>query len=503
MATTRSAFGPIRFGLLVLAGVAASRGEVVPARVFGDRMVLQRDRSVPVWGTAAADEEVTVEFADQRHRAVADGTGRWRVYLDPLAASFAPRVMRIAGRNVLTFSEVLVGEVWLCSGQSNMEYPASRPFWGQAIANADPRRQGDPATLAELAKVDLPAVRLFRVHKKLGKADVVSDGWTECRGQPLTLFSAIGFFFARELQPELRVPVGVIQAAWGGTRIERFTPPSAFTWLPAFAAEMSRTPPTIDGLKELGSKYRGFIEPLAPYALRGVLWYQGESNVNNCNDGARYPDKMQALVEGWRAAWENPELSFHSVQLVPYSYAKRKDGPVALTTESLPEFWEGQFLAQRIPGVWLVPSIDQAEDLDNAHPRAKAMIAHRLASQVLAKSYRRPAVATGPVFAKLSREGDALMVDFDGVGSGLVSRDGLSLTNFEVAGDEGRFVSAEAKIENGRVAIRSAAIAEPTQVRFAWREDAQPNLMNREGWPAYPFRSRAPDWQPAPVRAAP
>lgn len=491
---------PVAFLVGLLASLAATRAEVSLPRVLGDNVVLQRDLPVPIWGRAAPGEAVTVRFAGQETRTTADSAGAWRVDLDPLPASAEPRELVASGTNTLVLRNILVGEVWLCSGQSNMEYAAGLDYKSIPAAS-----KTDAALAADIAGPGFPEIRLFRAEKKLQPPEVVSPGWQEARADAIAPFSAVGFLFARELHRELGVPVGILQAAWGGTRIEVWTPPNGYAAHPAFAKEAAAEPLLIDGLAP-GKQYAAMVRPLAPFALRGVLWYQGESNIVEGNDGLRYADKFDALVASWRAAWNRSDLPFYAVQLAPYAYSRREKDKLPHSVTALPELWEAQALATRIPRTGLVPILDHAHNLRDIHPTQKRPVAERLAKLALADTYGRAGlVHAGPVFEKLEvREGKALVRFRTSSATGLKSRDGQPLSHFELAGIDGVFVPAEAVIEGqgsdaGIVVVSSASVPEPRQVRFAWHETAQPNLVNAEGWPAYPFRSEAPDWRPSGI----
>ena len=490
---------PVALLLGLLASLAATRAEVSLPRVLGDNLVLQRDLPVPIWGRAAPGETVTVRFAGQEKQTTADPAGAWRIDLDPLPASAEPRELVVSATNTLTLRNLLVGEVWLCSGQSNMEYAAGLDYKSIPAAS-----KTDAALASDLAGPGFSEIRLFRAEKKLQPPEVVSSGWQEARADAIAPFSAIGFLFARELHRELGVPVGILQAAWGGTRIEVWTPPEGYLAHPAFAKEAVANPLLIDGVAP-GKQYAGMVRPLAPFALRGVLWYQGESNVIEGNDGLRYADKFEALVAYWRSAWRRPDLPVYSVQLAPYAYSRREKDKVPHSVTALPELWEAQSLATRIPRTGLVPILDHVHNLSDIHPTQKRPVAERLSKLALADTYGRSGlVHAGPVFEKLEFINGKALVHFN-TAAGLKSRDGQPLTHFEIAGADGVFSPADAQIEvNGTnssvVMVSSPAVPEPKQVRFAWHETAQPNLVNTEGWPAYPFRSENTPWHPRLVR---
>lgn len=465
---------------LVLCAFACSRADVALPKIFGDNMVLQRGTNVPVWGSAAPGEEVSVRFAGQEKRAKAGAEGNWRVSLAPLQASAEPREMLVAGTNTLRLTNVLVGEVWLCSGQSNMEMPVALGVRNGVEDPKAPAVRTDATMAADVKGPGFPEIRLFRAEKVVRPPDVASDGWTGCGGHALARFSAIGYVFAREIQSALGVPVGMIQSAWGGQPIEAFTPQQ-------------------DGFKKgrAGEKFEGLVRPLVPFAVRGVLWYQGESNIVDGNDGLRYADKMATLIAGWRAAWGRQDLPFYYVQVAPYAYSKRKD-KIPHPETALPELWEAQALALKIPGTAMVPTIDLLDDPRELHPQGKRPIGERLSKVALAHLYGKSGtVHEGPVFERAEWRGDTAVLHFRG--SSLKSRDSQPLACFEIAGEDGKFVSAHAAIgEHETVLVSAPAVKSPKAARFAWNETARPNLVGAEGWPAFPFRTDVPDWQPQP-----
>ncbi|MEY4488177.1 MAG: hypothetical protein RIQ79_685, partial [Verrucomicrobiota bacterium] len=365
---------------------ALARAEVALPGVFTDHMVLQRDQPVAVWGTAAAGETVTVRFATDTQSAVADATGKWSVRLLPLAASAEGRQLVVTASNTLTFTDVLVGEVWLCSGQSNMEKPVGVRSGQQPCDNAT----------AELAAADHPLLRLYQFPRN-GKA---AEGdstlrWLACTPETLdkTHFSAAGYYFGRELLRELKVPVGLIHSSVGGTRIEPWTPPEAYANIPVLADVAAAVAADQPYKKvKVGGLYASMIRPLAPYTLRGFIWYQGESNLM-LNDTPVYADKMRALIEGWRGVWGQPEAAFYHVQLAPYAYSKRKP-PDRLTVEALPYFWEAQDRSLAIPHTGQAVINDTVTRYGDIHPTDKLDVGQRLARAALRQTYGRTALVT-------------------------------------------------------------------------------------------------------------
>jgi sialate O-acetylesterase len=467
------------------------RADVSLPRVLGDNMVLQREQPVPVWGRAAPGEAVVVRFAGQEKRAQADAAGRWQVTLDPLAPSATPATLTVAGAGAHTIElkNVLVGEVWLCSGQSNMDHPVNDAReWAPPVAVTD-------ATLGEEIKTkDFPLIRLFRAEKKLAPPEVVSDGWHEAAGVARDKFSAIGYLFGRQLFDQLGVPIGLVQATWGGSRIEEWTPTAAYARLEAVLGPAG-APSFERDARLIGRNYEGMVRPLVPFALRGVIWYQGESNLIAYHDGLRYADKMRVWIESWRAAWNRPDLPIYWVQIAPYLYSSRKD-PLLHAADELPKIWEAQAAALAIPHTGMVPTTDVVDDLANIHPPRKRPIAERLASLALIQTYGHAGLTWfGPVFERLELEGACAIVRFSHPDGLLDTRDGKLATEFEIAGADGNFMTAQAEI-TGEFTVRvwSAAVPHPATVRFAWRETARPNLINGAGLPAYPFRTNAPVW---------
>ena len=297
-------------------GQAAAQAEVKLPSVFDDHMVLQQGQKLPIWGWADPGESVTVSVAGQTKKTKAGKDGAWDVHLKPLKASKTPVAFSVKGSNSIEFEDVLVGEVWLCSGQSNMEWRVSQ--------SDNPKE--------EIAAAKHPLVRHIKIpHRPSAKPEnnVPSKGWEPCTPQVVANFTAVGYYFARHLQSEIKVPIGLIGSNWGGTRIEPWIPPVGFKSVPALKANFA------DKLDQFPAKrgkgvnhqsplalFNGMIHPLLPYTIKGALWYQGESNNG---EGMLYHEKMKALIAGWRSVWNNPELPFYYVQLAPFRYGRDDD----------------------------------------------------------------------------------------------------------------------------------------------------------------------------------
>ena len=650
---------------LLLGGTAGHRlyaAELQPtfrmANIFTDHMVLQRDQPLPIWGWAAPGRTVTVEVGPHSARTRANAEGRWRLTLPPLESGKGPLTMTVkAGEETIRLTDILVGEVWLCSGQSNMEMSVNNSADGKA----------------EIKAANHPNIRLFNIPHPTAMAsdpqDDVVGQWQACSPETIGDFSAVGYYFGREIHQSIEVPVGLINASWGGTIIEtwmrheeisrlpgmtehiaeaqdihhdpafklaykasaeraassslafneakdndelarKMTNPDSdlrswktmqipnnwgkaglpdfrgmvwfhktidvpeswvgknlvlhldriyeadVTWLnghrvgatapgqyykqrvysiPANLVKAGANTITVRVIDTFGSRglvgkpdamalcvagseetdriglagpwrykpgvqlhaslphpnnyvnlptllYNTMIHPLVPFAIRGITWYQGESNNG---DDMRYFDKMQALIQSWRNVFLRPDAPFYFVQIAPYRYGSGQE-------LALPGLWEAQTAALNIPhtGMAVISDIGNIADI---HPKNKQDVGKRLALWALAKDYGQDnLVYSGPLYKSMAIEGSKIRLSFEHTGSGLASRDAKPLDWFEIAGEDGKFVKAQAVIDGNTVLVSSDAIAKPSAVRFAWDQEAEPNLINKEGLPAGSFRTHRP-----------
>jgi sialate O-acetylesterase len=483
---------------VVVAGVVA-QAEVVLPKVLSDNMVLQRDTQVALWGKAAPGEGVTVQFGGRQARTTAAPDGSWSIRLGPFAASSEPREIKITATNIITLHNILVGEVWLCSGQSNMEYAMGSnnepvvqadPQPGQPSWSAPPDAMHRPASMAgDLAAANDPGLRLFKRLKALRDEDR-QGGWRTTSPQNLSDFSAIAYYFGEKLRKELNMPVGLIETSWGGSRIEPWTPAAAYSPVPAFQAETATQPTEIDGVHP-GNYYDSMVKPLVPYTIKGFLWYQGESNVMVPSGAQRYEQKMQALIDNWRSAWGNDRLPFYYVQIAPLYYSRRPEAPNH-PADAFSELREQQTLAMQIPRTGMVVVSDLIANVNDIHPQNKVDVGDRLARWALAKDYgRKDVVYAGPIYRSMTVLDGKIVLSFDHA-EGLKSKDGAPLTGFTIAGSDGRFVAADAEIIGQTVTVSNPDITAPTAVRFSWGEFDQPNLVNGAGLPATLFRTDGP-----------
>jgi len=526
-------------------------GEVRLPSVISDNMMLQRGQGAPIWGWAEPGEEVTVAIGDNRARARAGEEGYWRVTLAAMEASTEPVEMTVSGEkgSKITIKNILVGEVWLGSGQSNMEWPLINTTRGGEFVGG----------------ADLPNIRLFHVPHVMSArpANDVQAEWVQCSPETVKDFSAVLYHFGRNLHSELDVPVGLIESAFGGTKARPWIPteglaseqelkgyaewvawaygahekaktqaPEAFaSWLssekqaPVGAAQNSQAeaygdiefqkgkafylaglakwlerakraagekepipaPPALIGFagnpQDPTVTYNGMIHPLVPFAIRGVIWYQGESDVGA---GMHYYYLMKGLIQGWRKVWNEGEFPFYYVQLAPYHYSKTFKH---CKVEDLPLLWEAQAAALSVPNTGMAVTNDIGS-VGDTHPRNKHDVGRRLALWALAGTYgREDVVFSGPLYDSYGIEEDKIRVRFNYTGSGLVTRDGKELTWFSIAGEDRKFVEARAEIEGDTVVVSSKEVPKPVAVRFGWDETAEPNLANKEGLPASSFRT--------------
>lgn len=464
--------GRFLMGVALLAGLApAAYAETKVPAIFSSHMVLQRDQPIPVWGWDTAGTEVTVTLGEQKKTAKAGDDGKWTVSLDKLSAG-GPHKLTVKGTSTKEYDDILVGEVWICSGQSNMEWPVS--------LSKNPQE--------EIKAANHPRIRHIKVaHTPADKpqTDITSPGWQVCSPETVANFTGVGYFFGRELEKELDVPVGLIGSNWGGTRIEPWTPPVGFQQVPALkdiADKLADFPQkdakgTVNHQSPL-ALYNGMIAPIVPFAVRGSIWYQGESNVT---EGMLYYEKMKALISGWRSVWKNDQMPFLFVQLAPYGgYPK---------PENLPGLWEAQVKTLSIPYTGMAVTVD-ISNIKDIHPNNKQDVGHRLALWALANTYgKKGTVYASPLYKEMKVEGNKIRVKFDQVGGGLAARDGKPLTWFTIAGEDKNFVEATAEIDGESVVVHSDKVEKPTAVRFGWSGIAEPNLSNKEGLPVSPFRT--------------
>lgn len=511
---TRKPFLPATLLALFLAAGPLLAG-VKPASPFTSHMVLQCDLKVPVWGTAEPGEAVTVEFAGQKKSTKADADGKWRIDLDAMKVSAEARTLTVTGSRTaqsVKLDDVLVGEVWLCSGQSNMDFTVAKTekYYFAGVTNE----------AAEVAAANYPRLRMFSGEwaRSYTPCNTVTGTWRVCTPEKVREFSAIGYFFARDLQKELNVPVGILTLTYGASTAQAWIRREAIAANPKLkpvldefdAKVKAYVPPTEDELKQwqaavdqakaAGQRpprnrhpnpdqdqhnptvlFNGMIAPVVPYAIRGVLWYQGESITA---PKELFPLWNETLINDWRKLWGR-EIPFYFCQLA------------ALRNNSnSPQVREWQTAALNLPKTAMAVTIDIGDE-KNVHPKNKQDVGDRLMRIALANVYGRKIEYSGPVYESMKVENGAVRLKFSHLGGGLVAKNG-PLKTFEIAGADKKFVPAEPKIDGDTVLVSSASVTNAVAVRYAWSSYPEGcNLYNAAGLPAPLFRTDTPNPMPA------
>ena len=445
--------------LLLLVGHALFANVTLPS-FFSDNMVLQRNATVKIWGWANPNEEIVLQTGwDNKKYTVKTGNqATWELLVATPQAG-GPYNITIKGYNEVSIKNVLIGEVWLCSGQSNMEMPAS---WGI--------KDGDE----EVKKANFPNIRLLLISKSTAltpQNNIIAE-WTECTPETMKNFSAAAYFFGKRLQEELKgIPIGLIQSAWGGTPAEVWIPETTVQANTVVKEAASKLQSFEWGPKEPGRTFNSMVAPLVGFKMAGVIWYQGESNV-----GSRvYEQTFETLIGSWRQLWKD-DFPFYFVQIAPYTDAGLYDGVIIR---------DAQRRTLQVPKTAMVVTSD-ISTTDDIHPKDKKTVGIRLANLALANSYKTNSdLVNGPLYQKMQVDKSTVTVFFD-YADGLFFKD-KNDKQFEVAGADGTFFPADAKIKNNMVMLQSMQVRQPTKVRFAWKSGAQSDLFNKAGLPASSF----------------
>ncbi|WP_224994388.1 sialate O-acetylesterase [Cesiribacter sp. SM1] len=431
--------------------------------IFADHMVLQQNASVTIWGWGKTGEEVSVSgsWNGNAVKTKVDTDAKWQVKLQTPAAG-GPYTLTVQGYNTIRFSDVLIGEVWLVSGQSNMEWNAS---------------MGIDNDKEEIAKANYPQIRFFSVEHRTADGPQLDLGgnWVVATPETMQYFSAVAYFFGRELHQELNVPIGLINSSWGGTPAEIWMQAQLIKDNPFLAEAAAKLQEVPWGPVKPGKAYNAMIAPLIPYQIAGALWYQGESNTAVPH---AYSEVLTALIQNWRAQW-GYEFPFYFAQIAPYKYGRPYEGVIVR---------DEQRQTLSVPKTGMVVTSDIG-NIDDIHPRNKLDVGKRFANIALNQTYGikdRP--VSGPLYREMKKEGNKIRLYFDHAENGLVSK-GKELTLFEIAGPDQKFVPARAKIDGNTIVVSARGVKDPAAVRFAWSNTAEPKLFNKEGLPASAFRT--------------
>ena len=482
-------------GLLLFLAASLAQADVKLSGLFTEHMVLQQGLPIRIWGWAEPGEEIRITLADHSATATTSTDGKWNVTL-PARAADGPFVLNVAGKNSVAVKDVMVGEVWIASGQSNMEWPLRKT-------------DGSAAAIAGSANAK---IRLFTVPKLRADAPVadVKASWKECTPETVPDFSGVAYYFARDLQKARHVTVGIIHTSWGGSPAEVWMSEASLTTNPTFQRDiLDAYPATLKRHQEQIAEwekeeaaakkegqpfqknrpgapwkptelYNGMIAPLIPYAIQGAIWYQGESNADRA---FQYRSLFSLLIKNWRKDWKLGEFTFLAVQLAPFMKIESQPGESAWA-----ELRETQNHATKVltkVGIAVITDVGEERDI---HPQKKEPVGARLALAARGIAYREPIEYSGPVFRSMRREEGKLLLNFNHVGDGLEARGG-ELKGFAIAGADRKFVWAKAEIQGAQVVLSSPEVKEPVAVRYGWANYPVVNLWNKNGLPASPFRS--------------
>lgn len=452
--------------LLLTAAAMPVRADIRLPSVIGSHMVLQQKSEITLWGWCHPMENirVMVDWDTTVYSTIGERTAKWSVRIKTPAAG-GPYQIILNGYNVVVLEDVMIGEVWLCSGQSNMEWSA---------------RDGLQQSIEEAPRATNTNIRLFNIVKTTGEypQENCTGQWVVCNPEDMKSFSAVGYFFGKKIQQELKVPVGLINASWGGTAAEVWTPRDVVEQEPALREAAAKIPGSVPYWPVFpGESYNAMIHPLIRFKIAGALWYQGESNVGAWNT---YPPLLSAMVAAWREAWRQ-EFPFYFVQIAPYAYGG--DIPYGAF------FREAQTRCLAIPKSGMVVITDLVDDVKNIHPPDKLNVGLRLANLALSDAYGKTDIAAkSPTYKSMTLENNKIRIQFNDAEAGLMSKNGPP-TGFYIAGTDHNFLPATASIEGSTVLVWNDRLTQPTAVRFGFDNTASPNLFGKNGLPVNLFRT--------------
>ena len=498
MGTLKFALRHLALLLAALVGAGGSRGEVSLPNVFSDHMVLQQKQQNKVWGKAAAGEKVAVRIGEQAHETVADDDGHWHVMLEPLDAG-GPHTLAVSGENEVRIEDVLVGEVWICSGQSNMEWTVSRCYDADLVKAS--------ATTSEIRHISFPnhgAQQPVWTHE--------GHNWTVCSPETVPNYTAVGYFFGHQLHHCVGVPIGLINNAWGGSAVDAWINRDLLDVDDDYQPTLERWEKMEEQFKTLSEKselsdeeqkqlenlrrslrgngrpaniYHGVLQSHLGYGIRGAIWYQGESNASRAY---QYRSLFPMMIKNWRDEWGQGDFPFYWVQLA--DFMEEKEAP---SESSWAELREAQTMTmEKLPNTGEAVIIDAGEGYD-IHPRNKAIVGQRLARWALKNQYGIDVACQSPTYQSMERDGDSIVLSFEHVNNGWRPFDTRKLLGFAIAGADKRFVWANAEVVEGdRIKVSSSEVSQPVAVRYAWADNPVCNVFDGVGLPLTPFRTD--DW---------
>ena len=453
---------------LFVSGAMQSFADVRLPAVLNNHMVLQQRSAVKLWGWAGPGDKVfiTTSWDHKTDSVKATRDADWQINIQTPTAG-GPYSILFKSGNSIELNDVMIGEVWVCSGQSNMEMNEQ---WGL------------PDAKAELPTCYNNNIRFFYVPKTTAKfpQEDCRASWTICDSNTMKAFSAAGYFFGKKLNKELNVPIGLINANWGGTPAEVWAPADVVNDDTALKAAAAKLQPAAWWPNTPGNSFNGMIAPLTNFSIAGVLWYQGESNVGAAET---YSKLFTGMIGAWRKAW-NKDFPFYYVQIAPFKYGNKNEGPL---------LQEAQTQSMHYPNVGMVVITDLVNDTNNIHPKNKHDVGYRLANWALAETYHKEGIAyKSPVYKSMSAEKGRAIISFENAPDGLMAKD-KSITELYIAGEDEIFYPSEAKIEENVLIAWSKKVKDPVAVRYAFGNTAIGNLFSKEGLPVTPFRTD--NWQ--------
>ncbi|MEO5562190.1 MAG: sialate O-acetylesterase [Chitinophagaceae bacterium] len=429
--------------------------------VISSNMVLQQQSSVTFWGWADPSEKIVItnSWSNSKDSVVATSNANWKIKINTPAAG-GPYTITIKGWNTIVLNNVLIGEVWICSGQSNME-----------MSNTSHIRDELPTSKND-------NIRFFHIPRATSAypQDNCEAKWEVCGPQSLTWFSAVGYFFGKKLQKDLNVPIGLIESAWGGTPAESWTPSEVITSDPVMKEAAAKLPVTPWGPNLPGYIYNAMIAPVTNFQIAGTIWYQGEANVGI---PFTYEKTMSSMITAWRKLWQK-DFPFYYVQIAPFKYDKKFEGAALM---------EQQSKLQSVPNTGMIVITDLVDDIKDIHPKNKYDVGMRLANLALSQTYKQNILAKSPMFKTMEINKNKVTIFFDNAPNGFITKGNAKATEFYLAGEDKVFLPAVVKIEKDKIILTNKQITNPVAARFSFSNTAMSNFFSKEGLPVNPFRT--------------